>query len=111
MIIPTASLTSKLRGKTLQYHGQLAKDQGRELFSQLVQACKAAVRARFGPTDEAKLGTAKAIEAHISPDKMFLGRAGGGLAQDDHRFSTFDEAGFPTTDDEGTVLLCCHSWR
>jgi len=53
MLVPQASIGGKLKGKVIQYHANVAKDEGAELYHALVQTLKRSVTGeRSHPAEE-----------------------------------------------------------
>ena len=40
LIIPQATLGGRIKGKMVQYHGNIEKDKGRDLFAKFIDLCK-----------------------------------------------------------------------
>ena len=56
LIIPQATLGGKLKGKSMQYHNNVEKSFGNQLYSQFISMCKDALSAK-APTKQVKYGT------------------------------------------------------
>eukprot|EP00984_Skeletonema_dohrnii_P011524 scaffold4605_cov150-Skeletonema_dohrnii-CCMP3373.AAC.2 len=110
VIVPQANLISKVKGKSIQYHGQIDKDLGEQLydyFCSYIQGlllegqCKA--RSEDLPEWYIKRKTfleqqqqsKKSYSPSTPPDEMF---------RDASKYSEWDEKGIPTKDSEGNAL-------
>ena len=109
VIVPQANLISKVKGKTIQYHGQINKDSGEQLYDyfcsciqgQLLEAqCEERSeelpewyikRKRFLEQQQSK----KSHSPSIPPEDLF---------RDNLKYSEWDERGIPTKDSEGNAI-------
>lgn len=110
VIVPQANLISKVKGKTIQYHGQIDKDSGEKLYDYfcshvqgiLIEAqCEARSeelpewyikRKRFLEQQQSK----KSHSPCTPPEEMF---------RDDFlKYNEWDDRGIPTKDSEGNAL-------
>ena len=85
VVVPQANLISKVKkeGKSIQYHGQIDKEEGRELYEYFC---------------EYLMGTI--LEAQCSARSHELPR----WFQDESKYSKWDECGFPIKDAHGQNL-------
>ena len=115
-IIPQANLISKVKqqGKSIQYHGQINKQRGSELYDHfcsyiqgLLLEAQCEIRSQDLPDwylkrraflqqqQQQQNNTAKSYSAATPPEQIF---------QDDTKYSEWDEKGIPTKDSEGVEL-------
>jgi hypothetical protein len=104
MLVPQANLISKVRGKSIQYHGQIDKSMGEALYDAFCNYVRALIleqqltlRNQTVPKWVSScLQTIKrAIDDSVSPDIMF---------QDEALYSAWDKQGIPTKDAAGEDL-------
>ena len=60
MLVPQASIGGKLKGKVIQYHANVAKDEGAELYHALVRTLKRSVTGERIPVEEGGEGSGAA---------------------------------------------------
>ena len=106
-IIPQANLVSKVKkqGKSIQYHGQISKDKGEELYNLFVDTVHKLLNeheqsgrninnnTNNKDTATNKPSASSTIDPSIPPSEIFK-------VQSD-LYSTFDEQGFPLTTKDG----------
>lgn len=115
VIIPQANLISKVKqqGKSIQYHGQINKQRGSELYDHfcsyiqgLLLEAQCEIRSQDLPDwylkrkaylqqQQQQNNSAKSYSAATPPEQIF---------QDDTKYSEWDERGIPTKDSEGVEL-------
>lgn len=109
VIVPQANLISKVKGKTIQYHGQIDKVSGEQLYDYfcshvqgILLESQCEVRSEELPEWYIKrkkyLEQQKSKKSHspsTPPEEMF---------RDDLKYSEWDDRGIPTKDSEGNLL-------
>jgi len=99
LLVPQANLISKVKsqGKSIQYHGQIDKEVGKQLYADFLNYVRALLLEHQCATLKqpvpkwvtSVLDTKKTIDASVPPDEMF---------QDNSVYSEWDDDGIPTKD-------------
>ncbi|CAH1791742.1 unnamed protein product [Owenia fusiformis] len=55
LIIPQATLGGKIKGKQMQYHGNVAKQKGQELYSAFIEQCELSMKSNAKCSEGSKL--------------------------------------------------------
>ena len=110
VIVPQANLISKVKGKSIQYHGQIDRSSGEQFYNYFCSCIQgilleAQCEARSEELPEWYIKRKKFLEQQQSskkshspstpPEDMF---------RDDLKYSEFNEIGIPTKDSEGNAL-------
>mmetsp|Transcript_29976 Transcript_29976/g.44428 ORF Transcript_29976/g.44428 Transcript_29976/m.44428 type:complete len:429 (+) Transcript_29976:3-1289(+) len=107
MIIPQANLVSKVKnmGKSVQYHDQIKKQRGSELFEEFVKTVKLIALEHQITTEGCSIQGAhisskkspgyQTPNASAPPEEIF---------RDEALYSSWDDCGFPLTDIEGNPI-------
>ncbi|KAL9182441.1 hypothetical protein ACHAXT_013093 [Thalassiosira profunda] len=100
VIVPQANLISKVKqgGKSIQYHGQINKEEGQELYEYFCDCLRGKLlELQCSESSEGTFRTAKQqqqadFSEHAPQYELF---------RDEEKYSAWDERGFPTKDAEG----------
>ena len=106
LLVPQANLICKVKnqGKSIQYHGQIAKDVGNQLYDEFVNYIRALVLEHQYETRQEPVptwitailvGAKKSIDACVPPQQMF---------RDKTVYSAWDADGIPTKNVNGEEL-------
>jgi len=95
LVVPQASLTSKVKGKILSYRGQLDKELSRELYEKFVSALSTIASDILVP----RPWTTRKPE--VAPDDPALFFRSGAFTG---KYSQYDDRGVPTHDNNGEEL-------
>jgi len=110
VIVPQANLISKVKGKTIQYHGQIDKVSGEQLYDYFcshVQGMllEAQCEARSEELPEWYIKRKRFLEQQQSSKKCHSpSTPPEEIFRDDLKYSEWDNRGVPTTDSEGNAL-------
>eukprot|EP00986_Skeletonema_menzelii_P015578 scaffold12096_cov136-Skeletonema_menzelii.AAC.2 len=109
VIVPQANLISKVKGKTIQYHGQIDKDSGEQLYDYFCSCIQgllleAQCEARSEELPEWYIKRKRFLEQQQSKKSHSPSTPPEDIFRDDLKYSEWDERGIPTTDSEGNAL-------
>lgn len=108
MIVPQANLTCKVKsqGKSIQYHSQIAKDEGLECYNAFVKAITLSCteyqfKSRGKPIPE---DIRKSIKTFTTPNEVPQSCPPSEMFKNKSLYSSWDDSGFPLSNAEGIPL-------